>query len=127
MEKDVLLVDDEALVLKTLSQVFLSRGYSPHTAGDGREALEILAQRRIMVIFVDLRMPGMDGMTLCAEIKKIAPESCVYALSAFVSAFRPDQFAEAGFDGYFSKPFKVDAIIEACEDAFDKVRLWSAE
>jgi len=121
MDKDVLLVDDEELILTALDQVFRARGYTPHTASSGEQALEILKHCRIQVIYLDLRMPGMDGMTLCREIKQTYPDTHVYALSAFIGAFTPEQFADAGFEGCFNKPFKIDEIMRAGEEAFEKI------
>ena len=68
MEKDVLLVDDEELVLKTLEQVFRGHGYTPHTASGGKQALEIMGRHKIQVIFLDLRMPAMDGIRRSRKI-----------------------------------------------------------
>ena len=75
----------------------------------------------VKVFFVDLRMPIMNGMDLCREIKKVDPDAHVYALSAFSSAYTDEQFADAGFDGRFNKPFRVQTILGACEEAFEKV------
>ena len=121
MQKHVLFVDDEEVILMTLEGVFPGLGYLPHCTTDGEDAIRLLKQYRIRVCFLDLRMPKIDGMKLCRQIKDIDPDSCVYALSGFIDAFTPSQFADAGFDGRFRKPFKIDALNDACHRAFDKL------
>ena len=127
MERRILFVDDEELILKVLDRMFSAYGYSPRCSKDGNEALEIIAREDVRVFFLDLRMPSMDGMELCRRIKKLRPASCVYALSAFVDAFTPEQFGEAGFEGRFRKPFKIDMLLDTCREAFDKLERQSQE
>ena len=118
----VLIVDDEPSMLRMLNSLFSSFGYTPYSASSGDEALELLKTHAIRVVWTDLRMPQMDGMTLCRKAKAIDANTRVYALSAFVSAFTPDQFKEAGFDGYFEKPFELEKLIETCTEAFDQLQ-----
>ena len=121
MKKKILFVDDEKSILDVLRALFASEGYEPHCSLDGREALEIVRREHIHVCFVDLRMPVMDGMELCRQIKQIEPSASVYALSAFVDAYTPEQYDEAGFAGCFSKPFKIGALLKAARTAFEKL------
>lgn len=122
IEKQILFVDDEKSILDVLATLFRPGGYVPRCSMDGREALEIVKRDHVRVCFVDLRMPIMDGMELCRQIKRIEPSASVYALSAFVDAYTPEQYREAGFDGYFRKPFKIDALLEAARTAFEKMK-----
>ena len=117
----ILFVDDEPSILKVLECFARSHGYAPRCATSGEEALQMVIRDQIRVIFTDLRMPAMDGLELCRKIKELDPGACVYAVSGYVSAYTPDQFRDAGFDGYFPKPFKMDLLLEACRIAFDKV------
>jgi CheY-like chemotaxis protein len=121
MQRQILFVDDEQTILDVLAAVFRSAGYSALCTMDGREALEIVRREHIRVCFVDLRMPAMDGMELCRRIKEIEPSALVHALSAFVDAYRPEQYCQAGFEGCFRKPFKIDALLEAARAAFEKL------
>jgi CheY-like chemotaxis protein len=60
-------------------------------------------------------------LELCRRIKEIEPSALVYALSAFVDAYRPEQYCQAGFEGCFRKPFKIDALLEAARVSFEKL------
>lgn len=121
MEKTILFVDDEPMILKVLEGLFLNHGFSPRCASSGREALEIVTRETIRVCFVDLKMPLMDGLELCWRLKQRDPGICVYALSAYIDEFSPDQYRKAEFDGCFHKPFKIDALLNAGREAFEKV------
>ena len=121
MGRRILFVDDEQPILNVLATLFRPQGYSTLCTTDGREALEIVRREHIRVCFVDLRMPAMDGMELCRRIKDIEPSALVHALSAFVDAYRPEQYRLAGFEGSVRKPFKIDALLEAARAAFEKL------
>lgn len=119
--RSLLIVDDEEIILNTLKTVFESQGYTPYCSLNGEGALELMQQHQLKVIFTDLRMPQMDGMELCRRVKALDPDSTVYALSAYVDAYTPEQMLEAGFDDRFKKPFNLSEILIACEAGFDKL------
>jgi len=120
MPRQLLFVDDEQAILDVLKALFRPAGCSIFCTLEGREALEIVKREHVRVCFVDLRMPSMDGMELCRRIKEIEPSATVYALSAFVEAYSAEQYREAGFEGSFRKPFKIDALLEAARTAFER-------
>ena len=116
-----ILIENEEAILTMLECAFRSHGYSPTCTTEGQEALSIMKRDHVRVFFLDLRMPTMDGMELCKRIKREDPEARVYAISAFVYAYSPEQFEEAGFDGYFRKPFDIQELLTACDEAFTEL------
>lgn len=124
MNRTILIVDDEDLVLKTLSKIFTNEDYIVLTASCGEEALKVIENADVQVFLLDLNMPGMNGVELCEKIKEMDPVSCVYALTGYSDDYAIEKCREAGFDDYFTKPFKVDEILQAMEDAFDKLIRW---
>lgn len=70
----VLVVDDEANILEALQKVLIKEGLEVLTAGNGRQALEILRRQPVRVMITDLRMPGMTGDDLLKAAKAITPE-----------------------------------------------------
>jgi len=127
MEKKLLILDDEALVLKTLDQLFRSHGYAPHCTKHGDDALELMQEHSIRVAFTDLRMPRMDGLEFCKRARQLDPTACVYAISGFIDAYTADEFRDAGFAGKFRKPFNIDLLLGACREAFEKIKQQSRD
>jgi CheY-like chemotaxis protein len=68
-----------------------------------------------------LDMPGLDGIELCKQIKEIDTKSIVYALSGYITEYDTENLEESGFDGYLSKPAKIEVLKQAIEGAFDKL------
>ena len=77
----ILVVDDEAPILDMLRRSFEGSGYIVLTASSAEEALEILANQVVNVIFLDLKLPGMNGLQLCRKIKERNPIACLYAVT----------------------------------------------
>jgi len=125
VERLLLIVEDEATVRHLFEEQFEKEGYTVVTAATAEEALAILTTQRIMVLFVDLKLPGMDGVQLCREIKKNQPISIVYAVTGYASLFQLTDCIESGFSDYFIKPVKMPALFKAASDAFEKLDRWS--
>jgi len=123
-----MVVDDDALVQRTLHKVLTKNGYAVILAGNGKDALDQLSQHDVRVFILDLMMPGgPDGIELCRSIKKkIGSECIVYALTGHVSDYDVDECRRAGFDDYFAKPFKLNLILRMIEQAFEKIQRWQA-
>lgn len=128
MKSKVFVVDDDELIRKTLDRVLDRAGYEVLTAASGAEALEILARKPEVRVFVlDLMMAGMNGLQLCREIKKtIGAECVIYALTGHVQDYHVEACREAGFDDYFTKPFNVTTILNAVALAVEKVERWQS-
>jgi CheY-like chemotaxis protein len=120
MAKKVLFVDNDMNTLKFFEMMAHSLGYSPRCALDGATALQIMEQDQIRVFFLDLRMPQMDGVELCRQIKQRTPGACVYAVSGYSSAFGQEQLRAIGFDAYFTKPFEFNMLKDALDKAFSQ-------
>ena len=127
LEKKILVVDDEPIILKVLRIMFHGRGYSAFCTTNGHEALKIMEKEHIRIVFTDLRMPVMDGMTLCRRVLEQKPQAKVFALSAYTERYSDDEYAEAGFSGHFPKPFNAEDLITACNEAFEKFRQLDSE
>jgi len=79
----VLFVDDEENILNSLRRGLIDEDYECLFASNGKDALEIIGNNSISVIVTDMRMPGMDGLTLLKEAKKISPNSTRIVLSGY--------------------------------------------
>jgi len=127
VDRVLLIVEDEPTVRHLFKEQFEKEGYSVITAESAEEALAILKTRRILVLFLDLKLPGMDGVQLCREIKKIQPISIAYAVTGYASLFQLTDCIESGFSDYFIKPVKTRVLYKAARDAFEKLDRWRSK
>ena len=119
-----MIVDDEVSIRDLFLSAFSDAGYSVHLAENGEQALHILKQQEIDLIFLDLKLFGMNGIELCRQIKKDKPVSIIYAITGWTGLFEVEECREAGFDDYFTKPFQIEVLFRAVEDAFEKLDRW---
>jgi len=75
MENKILVVDDEEAIRELLERAFTKAGYTVCCAGSGEGALEVLKQEDIQVMFLDLKLPELNGVELCSQIRKDKPNS----------------------------------------------------
>jgi len=117
MESDVLVVDDSAAIRKILTRVLRQTGMAIqtiHEAGDGQEALTLMAQHRIDLVLSDINMPKMDGLQLLASLKASSQWNKVPVVMITTEGGET-KVAEAvrlGAAGYVRKPFTADQIKE---------------
>jgi two-component system chemotaxis response regulator CheY len=117
MDSDVLVVDDSAAIRKILTRVLRQTGMAIqtiHEAGDGQEALALMAQHRIDLVLSDINMPKMDGLQLLASLKA-SPQWQRIPVVMITTEGGETKVAEAvklGAAGYVRKPFTADQIKE---------------
>ena len=124
MKGKILVVDDEASVRELFSGVFAEEDYEVIAAEDGSQALDILKKDNIDVIFLDLKLFGMNGIDLCRQIRETKPVSMIFAITGWAPLFEIEECREAGFDDYFEKPLDMDILLDVVEDAFKKLERW---
>lgn len=124
MKGKILIVDDEASVRELFSGVFVDEDYEVIAAEDGNQALDILKQENIDVIFLDLKLFGMNGIDLCRQIRETKPVSMIFAVTGWAPLFEIEECREAGFDDYFEKPLDMDILLDVVADAFKKLDRW---
>jgi two-component system response regulator FlrC len=83
MTTPVLVVDDEPMVRKSLAQALERAGANVITAADGQEALARFREQKSAVVFSDVKMPGMDGLTLLRSLKRLDPSTPVVLITGF--------------------------------------------
>jgi DNA-binding response OmpR family regulator len=127
MEKRILLVDDEAPILKMMTRAFTRAGYEVGTAESAEEAIDMIKTYKYLVFFLDLNLPGMNGIDLCRRIRKDNPLTIIYAVTGFASTFEVFDCRQAGFEDYFTKPVELKKLLEAAEQAFQKLARWKRE
>jgi len=117
MESDVLVVDDSAAIRKILTRVLRQTGMAIqtiHEAGDGQEALALMAQHRIDLVLSDINMPKMDGLQLLASLKASSHwrNVPVVMITTEGGETKVAEAVRLGAAGYVRKPFTADQIKE---------------
>jgi len=116
----VLLVDDEAGFVDTLSRRLSLRKLEVRTAASADEALDILANETIDVVVLDVRMPGTDGLTATKSIKRRHPTVEVILLSGHATLEASVGGMALGAFDYLLKPVHLDELVYKIEDAHRK-------
>ena len=124
MEEKILAVDDEVQIRDIYSQAFSTAGYEVTTAQRAEEALEIVRKTSFLVPFLDLNLPGMNGVELCRQIRNQYPMAVPIAVTGYASLFELTDCRDAGFEDYFTKPANFSELIETAEHAFRKLERW---
>ena len=123
-ENRILVVDDEQQIREMYAIAFSRSGYSVKTAEIAEEALEIMAKTPFQVLFLDLNLPGMNGIELCRRIRKGWSMTICFAVTGYNSLFELSDCLDAGFEDYFSKPVSLTELLTAADHAFKKIERW---
>jgi CheY-like chemotaxis protein len=106
----VLVVDDDASILDTVSSILAGEGYDVVSASSGQDALAAVARTRLVLILLDMRMPVMDGWAVARALRERDNKVPIVVMTAAESAKRWAE--EVGADGYLAKPFGLDELLE---------------
>lgn len=115
-KKAILIVDDEPDIVN-LTERFLKLGnFETITASNGKDALEIIAERynEIALVLLDIMMPGMSGYSVLKEIKANEKYKSIVVILFTVKSFNEDiqKGKKLGADGYITKPFSGKKLLE---------------
>ena len=108
----ILVVDDERATRLSLSDILRLDGYDVQTAASGAEAVQLLAAGQIDLMLLDIKMPGMDGMQVLAEARRLSPQTVVILLTAHGTLDTAMQAIEEQAFGYLLKPSAPEAILD---------------
>ncbi len=109
-KRKILIVDDERSVRESLREWFLEDGFEAETAKDGNAALKKLAAGPYDIIVIDLKMPGMDGITLQKRVREIDKSAAIIILTAYASVETAVEALKAGAYDYVTKPVDPDDL-----------------
>jgi DNA-binding NtrC family response regulator len=106
----ILVVDDEPIVVDSLAEWFRQDGYRVDTAHNAKEALRKVAESHYDIAFVDIKMPGTDGLELQSLLTSADPDLTVIIMTAYASVESAVKALKAGAYDYITKPFDPDEL-----------------
>jgi CheY-like chemotaxis protein len=116
----VLHVDDDPMNLRVVEEILTAFNHIAVKVTSGREALQLVAERRFDVVLMDIHMPGMTGIEAVERLRAApGPERGVpvIALTADVFSRRPEEYRALGFNDFVSKPILVADLLNAIKRA----------
>lgn len=119
----ILIVDDEKNYLVVLEALLSSEGYEIVTANNGRDALHTIQDADLDLVITDVRMPGMNGMELLAECRKIKPDLPVIVMTAYGTIEMAVEAMKQNAYDYITKPFQNEQLKLTIRKALEKYRL----
>ncbi len=119
-ESRILIVDDDKEFAEGLAEHVGELGYSANVAYDGRQGLDKFRASDFHLVLTDLQMPGMDGMELLHEIKKVDNRSIVVVITGFGTIESAVQAIKHGAYDYITKPVKLDELNIVVNRALEK-------
>jgi len=119
----ILIVDDERAIQKALRGVLEDEGYRVSVAGSAQEALAQLQDESPDLVFLDIWMPGADGLEALAEFKRIRPETAVVMISGHGTIETAVKATKLGAYDFIEKPLSLEKILLAATRALDHGRL----
>ena len=112
MAKQILVIEDEQNVAAFIKQGLIEAGYEVVVAYAGEQALELLKQKNIELVILDVILPGMDGRVIAAKIRELGYKDLpIIMLTALGTTENVVQGLDAGADEYLVKPFKFKELL----------------
>ena len=114
---DILVVDDDASMRLALKEALTRKGYTVVLAEDGREAIEKFKELPSRMVISDMKMPGLDGLEVLKEIKRLSPQTPVLLITAFGTIQKAVEAVKEGAVDFILKPFTLESLETTVEKA----------
>ncbi|MFH1349559.1 MAG: sigma-54 dependent transcriptional regulator [Pseudomonadota bacterium] len=121
----IMIVDDEKIIRESFLHWFKKYGHYVEAAASGFEALEKLEKYPFHLLFVDIKMPGMDGIELLRKVKETYPDTIVIIITAYGSIETAIEAMKIGASDYLLKPFRPEQLSLVMEKVAHQKRLVS--
>ena len=120
MEPIVLVVDDEEANRLTLERILVREGLNVVHAANGREALERAREQPVALMLTDLKMPGMDGLSLMKTARSLDPDLEVIVMTAYGTVETAVEAMKEGAYDFVTKPLRRADLVRAVRKALEK-------
>ncbi len=113
----ILVVDDDVDICKNLTDILTDLGYKVESAQDGPTALRMFKEKPYDIALLDLKMPGMDGLTLYREMKKLRAGTVAMIVTAYAGGTTTEEALEAGAWRVIPKPVELPKLLSLVDEA----------
>lgn len=117
----ILIVDDEAMLVESLTLAARAEGFDAHSAPDGEKAWQMLSDSRFDLVATDLRMPNMDGPELMSRLEGLSPVPQLIVITGYASLESAVDCLRKGAADFLEKPFEVEDFLEAVKKVMSRV------
>lgn len=119
MSGNILVVDDEAIVLKSCERILASEGFSVDTATNARNALSLLEKNFYDLVITDIKMPEMDGIEFMKEVRKRNPDINIIVITGYPSQESIKAALSLRIIDYLPKPFSPNHLLEVVKNTVE--------
>jgi two-component system, NtrC family, response regulator AtoC len=123
MAYSILVVDDEALTLKTIGRALQAEGYEVAVASSGEDAVKSFSQDHTDLVLLDVVLPGIDGIEVLRQIRRVNPATIVLMMSAYHMVDRAVESMKLGAYDYLIKPFHITDLLNTIQRASEMLAL----
>jgi len=123
MAYSILVVDDEALTLKTIGRALQAEGYEVAVASSGEDAVKSFSQEHTDLVLLDVVLPGIDGIDVLRQIRRQNPATVVLMMSAYHMVDRAVESMKLGAYDYLIKPFHITDLLNTIQRASEMLML----
>jgi putative two-component system response regulator len=121
--ESILIVDDEAGIRDAISDFLTAKNYPCESAADGESALHALEGRLFDIVITDMKMPGLDGISLSKQIKERSPNTSIIIITAHGNIHSALEAITFGAEDYILKPFNIKVLEHSIAKVIEKKRL----
>lgn len=115
----LLIIDDDPAACRIFKKIIEKEGYRVLTATDAGRGLRLIQEKSPEIVFLDIKMPRVDGIELLRRIRKINKDVIVIMLTGFATLDTARKAMELGAYDYVTKPFDLEAIKASIRDALE--------
>ncbi|MBU1697567.1 MAG: response regulator, partial [Proteobacteria bacterium] len=119
-KKDILIVDDDPRLRKTLSDILKAKGYTPITAAEGKEALDKVREKGPALALIDLKLEDMSGLEVLKGIKEYSPGTECIVITGHASQESAIKAVNLGAYSYVRKPYDMEQLLLTVQRAIEK-------
>lgn len=124
-ERNILIIEDDALIRESLSDVLVNAGYKIRAVSCGEDGVSAIKERPFDIVLTDLQLPGISGLDVLRSVRNISPHSACIILTGYASIETAVEAMRAGAFTYLKKPFVSAELLVILEKAYELVSLKS--